>query len=171
MERLHRIHTHTHAHAHRGTHTGHSCAGTRVTGTACCAGPIVAEAVFLNREEVPVHPLYYDPGENGLGEGRGMQGGVGCGTFHGKTAPCCALVSGHSICTDLADVPVPLPATPDPLIPAGVCSEHPHPAPPPPPQFTTLGSCGLTPTDCSTWSWGRCRWPRTRQLWGWTYGW
>jgi hypothetical protein len=25
-------------------------------------GPVVAEAVFLNREEVPVHPLYYDPG-------------------------------------------------------------------------------------------------------------
>ena len=25
------------------------------------AGPIVAEAVFLNREELPVYPLYYDP--------------------------------------------------------------------------------------------------------------
>lgn len=26
------------------------------------AGPVVAEAIFLNREEVPVKPLYYDPG-------------------------------------------------------------------------------------------------------------
>lgn len=24
-------------------------------------GPIVAEAVFLNREELPVYPVYYDP--------------------------------------------------------------------------------------------------------------
>lgn len=24
-------------------------------------GPIVAEAIFLNREELPVHPVYYDP--------------------------------------------------------------------------------------------------------------
>jgi hypothetical protein len=27
----------------------------------CCAGPIVAEAIFLNREELPVLPVYYDP--------------------------------------------------------------------------------------------------------------
>lgn len=26
-----------------------------------CAGPVVAEAMFLNREEVPVHPVYRDP--------------------------------------------------------------------------------------------------------------
>ena len=25
------------------------------------AGPITAEAIFLNREELPVQPLYYDP--------------------------------------------------------------------------------------------------------------
>jgi pro-apoptotic serine protease NMA111 len=25
------------------------------------SGPIVAEAIFLNREEIPVYPLYYDP--------------------------------------------------------------------------------------------------------------
>ena len=24
-------------------------------------GPIVAEAIFLNREELPLYPLYYDP--------------------------------------------------------------------------------------------------------------
>lgn len=24
-------------------------------------GPIVAEAIFLNREELPVYPVYYDP--------------------------------------------------------------------------------------------------------------
>jgi hypothetical protein len=34
--------------------------------TTCCLsivlqGPIVAEAIFLNREELPVHPVYYDP--------------------------------------------------------------------------------------------------------------
>jgi hypothetical protein len=29
----------------------------------CCVlqGPIVAEAIFLNREELPVYPVYYDP--------------------------------------------------------------------------------------------------------------
>ena len=26
-----------------------------------CAGPITAEAIFLNREELPVKPVYYDP--------------------------------------------------------------------------------------------------------------
>lgn len=25
------------------------------------AGPVTAEAIFLNREELPVRPLYYDP--------------------------------------------------------------------------------------------------------------
>lgn len=36
---------------------------TRFRGplTPHCAGPIVAEAIFLNREELPVYPLYYDP--------------------------------------------------------------------------------------------------------------
>lgn len=28
---------------------------------ARCPGPIVAEAIFLNREELPVYPIYYDP--------------------------------------------------------------------------------------------------------------
>ena len=32
---------------------------------AAPAGPVVAEAIFLNREEVPVQPLYYDPGGGG----------------------------------------------------------------------------------------------------------
>lgn len=27
----------------------------------CDAGPVVAEAMFVNREEVPVHPVYRDP--------------------------------------------------------------------------------------------------------------
>jgi len=26
-----------------------------------CSGPVVAEAMFSNREEVPVHPIYRDP--------------------------------------------------------------------------------------------------------------
>lgn len=26
-----------------------------------CAGPVVAEAMFVNREEVPVYPIYRDP--------------------------------------------------------------------------------------------------------------
>lgn len=30
--------------------------------SALPAGPVVAEAIFLNREEVPVVPIYYDPG-------------------------------------------------------------------------------------------------------------
>ena len=25
------------------------------------AGPVVAEAMFLNREEIPVYPIYRDP--------------------------------------------------------------------------------------------------------------
>ena len=32
--------------------------------TSCCqhhAGPVTAEAIFLNREELPIRPLYYDP--------------------------------------------------------------------------------------------------------------
>ena len=31
----------------------------------CTPGPIVAEAIFLNREELPVFPLYYDPVRSG----------------------------------------------------------------------------------------------------------
>lgn len=30
--------------------------------SACyCPGPTTSEAIFLNREEVPVRPIYYDP--------------------------------------------------------------------------------------------------------------
>lgn len=34
----------------------------RTSPHTALAGPVVAEAIFLNREEVPVQPLYYDPG-------------------------------------------------------------------------------------------------------------
>ncbi len=39
-------------------------AGTHIPAcSACCLAldPIVAEAIFLNREELPVLPVYYDP--------------------------------------------------------------------------------------------------------------
>jgi hypothetical protein len=32
-----------------------------MTTISYAAGPIVAEAIFLNREELPVYPVYYDP--------------------------------------------------------------------------------------------------------------
>uniref|UniRef100_A0A453PE88 Uncharacterized protein n=1 Tax=Aegilops tauschii subsp. strangulata TaxID=200361 RepID=A0A453PE88_AEGTS len=40
----------------------HSCV-PRMTRFCCCVlvGPVVSEAMFVNREEIPVYPLYRDP--------------------------------------------------------------------------------------------------------------
>lgn len=50
---------------------------------------MVAEAIFLNREEVPVQPLYYDPGQlGGHGEFAAEKCREGaCGLFELQAEP------------------------------------------------------------------------------------
>jgi hypothetical protein len=37
------------------------CAAAAVIVMLAMTGPVVAEAMFVNREEIPVYPLYRDP--------------------------------------------------------------------------------------------------------------
>ena len=53
------------------------------------AGPVVAEAIFLNREEVPVQPLYYDPGGCGWPAGTWQYVTAGVAGVGGELGRCC----------------------------------------------------------------------------------